>query len=590
MVIVIDRSASMSARDVVDGSGARTRLDDAKARARRVIDDLFSSGGPRSAAVVAFAAEARDLTGFTTDAGRLRLAIDQIAASDQPGDLAAALRLVDAMTATPPSDDQGSPDAPPIVLLTDGSFAGADQLPALASPVRYIAVGPGSAGPDGAGGEPEGYANVGIVALSARRDYDNPSVLRVFARVQSASARPHPAGLSLSLNAEVASRRAVVIPGARPAGPEAGAALEPGQATVTFEVQTADAALIALALDGADDLEADNTAAMTVAAAARPRVLLVVPDADVSAGSLLEDNLAEMRLGSLRKLGAGDYEALSASDLSGLDLIIFDRAAPRRLPPAPTISMGAGLPLPGLSLTPPKDGGGATYFLSWDRSHPLMRAVTPDTVIVARPLSLTYQSPATGGAILTEIARGSAGPLIALLQAGRVRHLVLAFDPAESTWPLHPGYTVFLASAIDFLTLRGDASAGRYFTTGAAARAAWPGEGSGRRLMLTGPAEVTVEVPAGASAGEEVSVGRLERAGVYRVTGAPSGPGGLVCINLLNETESAIRVEPGLQISGRPVRPYTADSTPREVWPWFVAAATVLLVVEWFLYAARMRV
>lgn len=586
IVILIDRSASMSARDVVSGGQAASRLDGAKARARRLLDDLFAGGGPRSAAIIGFAAEPRDLTGFTTDAGRLRLAIDTLTPTDQPGDLAAALRLADAMTSSAGTDDQDGVEAPPLIILSDGVFAGDAPLPALASPVRYIPIGPEVAAESP--GENEGYDNLGIVAMAARRDYDNPAILRVFARLQNASARPRSAALSLSLNAQVVMRRAVAVPGARRAPESPEGPLTPGQATVSFEVQTSEAALVALAIDDADALKADNTAAVTIAAAARPRVLLVVPDSDLSAGSLLEDNLAEMRLAQLRKIGASDFDAAAPTDLAGFDLVIFDRVSPRRLPAAATLSLNAVPPIPGLRLAPTADAASTTYFLSWDRAHPLMRAVAPDTVIVAAPSLLTYENP-RGTAEFTEIARGSNGPLIGLVQQGRARHLVLAFDPAISTWPVQPGYTVFLASALDYLTLRGETAAGRSFTTGAAARLPLLGPPA-PRLSLSGPAAVSVDVPPGLAAGDEVSLGIIERADVYRIDGAPAGPASVVCVNLVDETESGLRVNPSMEISGRPVRPYTADQAPREVWPWFIAAAAMLLAVEWFLYAFRMRV
>lgn len=579
LILLIDRSASMAARDVGEGDQARSRLEEAKRRARQVLDDFFASSDPKSAAVIAFAAEPRDLAGFTTDAGRLRRAIDELTPTDQPGDLNAALRLVDTLAAGPGVDDDQAQPAP-VVLLSDGSFTDTGPRPAIASPARYIPTGPADSD----------LSNLGLVALAARRDYDNPAILRVFARVQNASAQPRSAALALSVNAEIIARRAVAVPGAAGPADQPDAPPAPGQATATFEVQITDAALIAVTIDEADSLAADNTAAVTIDAAARPRVLLVVPDADLTSGSLLEDNLAEMRLAGLRKLGRADYEALSPADLSAFDLILFDRITPRRAPPAPSLSLAAGLPIPGLTFNPPGPDTPPTYFLSWDRAHPLMRAVTPDTVIIARPGTLTVDPAAAGPAVITEIARGNTGPLITLIQSGRLRRLVLAFDPAESTWPLQPGFTVFLASAIDYLTLRGESASGRSFSTAEAARAALPPGFKGDRLTLAGPEPVTAEVPPGAQPGDEVSLGRLERAGVYRIDGAPAGPGGVVCINLLDETESAIRVEPAVEISGRPARPYTADSAPREIWPWFIAAAAVLLTIEWFLYAFRMRV
>lgn len=582
LILLIDTSASMAAADAGDQARPRARLDEAKARARKVIDDLFAGGGPRSAAIVAFAAEARDLTGFTADAGRLRLAIEAIDTTDQPGDLAAALHLADAMSAGGEDDDQA--DRPTVVLLSDGAFAGDSPLPALASPVRFLPIGPpAEAAPDAS---PAGHANLGFVGIAARRDYDDPAVLRVFARIQNASAYPVTTAVSLSLNAAVAARKPLQIPGAQPA--ETAGPLSPSQATITFEVQTSEAALITLALDAPDLLQADNAASMVIPPATRPRVLLVVPDSDVGEGSLLEDNLREMRLAQLRKVGETDFRAAGARELDAYDLIVFDRVSPGSIPPASTLSLAAVPPLPGLALAPPSDAAAATYFLSWDRAHPLMRAVTPDTVVVARPLRLTYDPPDTGAGRFTEIARGSDGPLIALLESGRRRHLVLAFDPAESTWPIQPGFTVFLTSAIDYLTARGEADAGRASTTASAARAPLP-DPVPSKLTLTGPDAVSIDVPPGLGPGDEVSLGRFEHAGVYRIDAAPAGPASLVCVNLLDETESGLAVNPSLQISGRPVRPYSAESAPREVWPWLVAAAAGLLLVEWFLYAFLMR-
>lgn len=625
VVILIDRSASMSAVDVETGQSSapsRSRLEQAKIEARRIIDDLFASGSGRSAAIVTFAAEARDLTGFTSDRGRLRIALDELTPTDQPGDLAAGLRLVDALISTGSTDeDAEARDLPTLVVLSDGSLAGDTMLPAVAANIRYLPMGPvddaetGATGTSGRTYSANGYNNVGVVSLAARRDYDNPGIVRIFARVQNASAYPKSTVLTLSLDAKPVARKPIAIPGAQqsiagttetslesatPPSPASSnpndarrtvaGPLDPGQTTITFETQAVDAALVAVSLADADALAADDAAAMVVPAATRPRVLLVVPDADIDSGSELEDNLAEMRLASLRKFSASDYEAMAArTDITGIDLVIFDRVTPRRVPPVATLSFGAALPLAGLSLAPSPENAG-TYFLSWLRTHPIMRAVAPDTVIVGNPMSLTYERPDAGGPLLTELARGNTGPLIVLLETGRQRRIITAFDPAESTWPLQPGFTVFLVSSIDYLTLRGEESAGRFFTTAAAARAHLPSGPIPPRLSLTGPTSFSIAVPPGASRDDDVSLGLIERAGVYRIENSPPGPDGLICVNLLDEDESALRVNPSLAVAGRPVRPYAAEQAPREIWPWFIAAAGVLLAIEWFLYAWRMRV
>src|SRR3989440_9104064 len=70
-VILIDRSASMSAKDC-DG---HTRLDEAKRRARELVDSMKRNA---TAMVIAFDDSAETLQPFTTDAAALRSAIDRI--------------------------------------------------------------------------------------------------------------------------------------------------------------------------------------------------------------------------------------------------------------------------------------------------------------------------------------------------------------------------------------------------------------------------------------------------------------------------------------------------------------------------------
>ena len=73
----------------------RSRLDAAKMRAVELVDRL--AGGGAQAMVVTFGAQAQTASNFTTDRGLLRNAIRAIEPTDQPDDVASALRV-----ATPP--------------------------------------------------------------------------------------------------------------------------------------------------------------------------------------------------------------------------------------------------------------------------------------------------------------------------------------------------------------------------------------------------------------------------------------------------------------------------------------------------------
>src|ERR1043165_4352406 len=100
-LLLIDRSASMSARDAtVDGQPA-TRLEAAKAEALRFIaamrdPGIFNKESGDQAMVIAFDVTAKALQTFTGDKNLLRAAVEAIKPSDAPSSIDEAWRLVKA--------------------------------------------------------------------------------------------------------------------------------------------------------------------------------------------------------------------------------------------------------------------------------------------------------------------------------------------------------------------------------------------------------------------------------------------------------------------------------------------------------------
>src|SRR3954470_16154346 len=90
-VIIIDRSASMSARDI-DG-GKKTRLEEAK---RRAIDLVDSMGKNATAMVIAMDDAAEIVQTMTTDQRALRNAIESIKPTDRKSRLKMAYQFADA--------------------------------------------------------------------------------------------------------------------------------------------------------------------------------------------------------------------------------------------------------------------------------------------------------------------------------------------------------------------------------------------------------------------------------------------------------------------------------------------------------------
>lgn len=572
-ILLIDRSASMSARDAATG----TRLQAAKARALRFVSELSRGAGGASVSVVSFAAEPAILSNFSADRAAASEAITSITPTDQPGNLGAAMRLAGAMMAGD-TDESGPRRAGLVVLFSDGSFAGDESFTLAGAEFRFERIGP-TPRLDLASEPPVGPDNLGIVALAARRDRDDPGSIRLFARVLNASRRETGAPLVLTLDGREIERRPIIMPAATEA---------PAQAAATLLLHARDGGIVELHIDRADALDTDNTAGLVLAPATKPRLLLVVPDRREDDKPpthwVITNVLDEMEL-PYRVMPASAYEADAANkSLPRADLIIFDAVLPRPVPPVPSLSFGAGLPSPGLYVEGAASQNG--YFISWRRTHALLRDVSLDSIYVSHALPMPQAVPAATGT-LTELARGAAGPWIVELQQGAFRRILVAFDPADSTWPLNAGFPIFLAAAIDYLTLRADDHAGAMFTTGESAALDAPGiPGS---LTLEGPSRIVVDSRADAG---PINLGRLERAGVYRLTNSPDSAASTarsVAVNLLDETESALAVRDSVRVGGETVAAQVSTSGPRELWPWAMLAALVLLSIEWFLNAWLMR-
>ncbi|MCL4743150.1 MAG: VWA domain-containing protein [Phycisphaerales bacterium] len=543
-VVLIDRSASMSARD---GEGGGTRLEDAVRAASAFLDEIARAPSRPAVVFATFAASADTLAGPTTDLRLVRDALSRITPTDQAADVRGALRLAESFAPTD-ADEESGPARTLVVLCSDGGFAADGPMAVAATEVRFV-----RAGPAGGDGPPPPFDNVGIVALAARRDFRDPGAVRVFARLVG------PPGLALPVVLEVDGRERDRAPAVL--ADEDGSGV--GRASLTFEITTREAALVSVRLDRPDLLEADNEASLVLAPATRPGILIVRPDGDPPGDWLLADVLRELDPASLVEVESSRYDELGAPLLTGIDLVVFDGARPRTLPTLPSLAFGPGPPTPGLRVL----GADArlSSFLTWQRTHAVMRHVSLDAVRY-EPAAWLAHDEAAAGTRFEELARGPGGAAIALVEERGVRRIAVAFDLARSTWPVHVSFPIFVANAVDYLTLRGESEAGVAFRTGEA-----------------------VVLPPPTPGAAPTNLGVVERAGVHRV----GDSGGVVAVNLLSETESLLRTADTLAISGRPVasaHPGETPTAPREVWPWFVLTAGLLLAVEWVLYALGMRV
>ncbi|MCC6970116.1 MAG: VWA domain-containing protein [Phycisphaerales bacterium] len=588
VIILLDRSASMNAREgaassttsstatsankLSTASEAETRFSLAKRAATRIATDAIEQDGA-SVSVIAFAKEPTLLSPDSRSTSQVRTVIQDATPTDQPADLAAALRAAEALTLDAPESA-----APPLVaLVSDGGFAEARGTLGNAT-FSFVSVA-GERPPD----------NIGIVAFAGRREYADPRTVRLLARLLNAGTAPVSAPLVLRLDDQVLARRAIEVPptSITPGVDSFPPLSTPGEATASFEIATSAAGLLSLSIERPDALDADNTAWLSLPRAQPPRIVLVSPDQVTpdsgASGWVLADALAELTGVTLTTMTRSEYETRAGErGLPAVDLLVFDAVSPRVLPGIPTLSFNAAPPLPGVSLADPAAKG--SYVLSWRRTSPILRDVSLDSVFVARPRVIRWVSEHLR-ANLTELATGNDGPLIALAERDDARDLIVSFSPTESDWPLQVSFPVFLAAAVDTLTARA-ADLSEQATTSRPLSIRVPANLPG--VSLDGPESISAS-PQVSDSGASVGFGLPGRVGVYR-TNPSIANAEVIGVSLLDAAESSLLVRRELSMAGRAIAAGSAGSVGREVWDWCVLAAIALLALEWLVYAARMTV
>ncbi len=593
-VILLDLSASMSAVDAPDPArpqGRRSRLEEAREVCGRIIEDAAAGAG--SAMILAFAARPVTVANFTRDAQQLRSAVASVAGTDEPANFDAAWQVASALAAPSGSD----PSPARIVLVSDGCVALSSKAIAASGGAelhRFYRVGPAPA-------EAGTVHNVGIVALNAQRDFQDPGMVHVFARLVSSARQALQVPVEWSWT-----------PGSTPGGTEtpdpsesrgarvlafgAGSPDVPGEASLSFDLRTNQGGVVTVRINRPDALAADDSASVVLAGARRLSIELVEGVGVDSSRDGLRAALETLEAGTLRVKSISQYEAAPASP--GLDLLVFDGAQPSRLPPGvPTLSLGAGLPIAGLRLAQGGGpaGGGMVPFVQWDRSHPVMRYLTLGEVRLSRDRWFgVAEGSEAAGAQPTPVAWTASGPAILVLYRSRTRHILVAPGLNESTWARDLGFPTFVANAVDYLTLRAEHDAGKWFAAGEAVEVPVD-DGAGAPEQAAQAQSLVMRAPDGTVVRKVVAevdgrylLGAVPRAGLYQVE--EDGRARPVAVNLLDATESAARTVDRVEVGRHGASSEAgAGRGAREVWSWFVGLALGLLCVEWLLFAWRSR-
>jgi hypothetical protein len=581
VVILIDRSASMNTRE-----GNQTRLEQAKEQAVRLVRTLnrrsrgwrsfLTFGGAKTQTqvmVIAFSDRATIISPFTTNATDVADLIERIEPTDGQTDMREAMDLAEAYLAPPTRLSAGMEETPlpaespaKLVLISDGRVANLDKLVLRSGTMDLVRVG-------------EAQDNVAITALRTQRNYERPESVGVFLTVRNFGPQPVNTDVSIYVDGTLRSVQPLALAG-RPSGPvpPAGRAEEPEEGTsraLSFDLLLDKAAVIEARLSRGDDLPVDNVAYAIVPPPRRQRVLVVTE----GKYPFLDSVVRGLPLQEYPFVTPAQYEGsrrdYETDGQSSFDVVVFDKYAPEHLPPGNYLFLGALPQVPGIE---PGEKLERHALIWWDQTHPILRYVSLDYVYVGE--SQTVKVPPQAEIL----AEGPKGPVL-FRYADQGRHyLVLTFAVENSTWWSKLSFGVFMYNAIRYLG-GGEAEAERGpLRPGGTLRIAVPPDANTVGLMRPDGARVTLAPDTFGMA----YYGGTQRVGIYQIDGGLPGRDRFA-VNLEDDWESDIKPPGGpLKVANQEVREVAAIKTATpEVWRWFVGAALLVVLLEWWVYNRR---
>lgn len=522
VVVLLDGSASMLATDV-----APTRFDAAKAEVARLIGDL---GGGSQMTIIQVGQTPQVLTAATGDKTLLQESLAAAAPAPVSADWAAAFALAAGAA-------QGFRDAQ-IVVVSDGGLPG--DLPPLPTAPIYLPIGTSS-------------ENLAISALATR---DTETAVQLFASVANHGIVDREALLSITVDGALFDARRVSIPGS-------------STASVTWELPQGTATIEAhLSEHEGDNLPLDDCAWAVHAGGISNRTLLVT-----------EGNLFLEQVYTVLP-GIEAFKTTPGSDVitnESFDLYVFDGVAlPDPVPAADLLIMN-----PPFGDETANDLFGVTGVFS--NTVAVRLADTPLLQYVDWRNVHIRQAKQVNAAWAQPLVQAEGGPLILAGERGGYRIALFTFDLRDSDLPLQIAFPILMANITGWL------SPGRAFD-------APTGLQPGDPVSLTAGASttaVTVQKPNGetwrAVIGEDDLIfSETDALGLYNVVlrdGAGDRPAGSFAVNLFSPTESAITPQASIRVGQVEVETAVAgDVGQRELWPWLVALALIVLVAEWWVH------
>ena len=603
-VIAIDNSASMSATDVQP-----TRLDEAKERARTLVDSMGSND---LAMVISFSDTARVASTYTGNKAALRERIASIRPGRSKTSLLEALQVASGLANPSKQFGEGQVasevQAPRLMIYTDGGFPDVEgfSLGNLVPEIVVLGTPPSSSAPasntqdgeEASVGPPSPPSNnLAILALQTARNEEELDLIQLFGRVRNYRAE------SVQTNA-----RLFLHPLDDPNGEgrliDATELTIPAGGTRAFKFDLPDPGAVGLEvrLDVEDDLAQDNRA---FAAVGRPRsaqVLVVTGGNRYLLSALTTATAGDSA--EVVEVGPDDLEKdeIQRALIAGIyDLVIFDRVSPAEPPSGNALYLGA-MP-PGAAFAESKVAE-APIVLDWDITHPMLQYVRDLPLVLIRQAVIVDPPPGS-----TTLVESDKGPLAFITPREGFSDAVVGFSiygedrVLNTDWHTKLSFPVFLFNTLKFLGNVEDALGEELYR---------PGQPIVLRADPSAD-RVTVDPPQGpASQVQRSDLGTYvyngaEEPGLYRVSWGDDETGGrtIFAVNLFDSRESdlAPRGVPPEGVSEREAEPYlikigytevtgTRSSKPARLdrWWWVAFGALGVILFEWYIYNRRVYI
>ncbi|MHC4876993.1 MAG: vWA domain-containing protein [Planctomycetota bacterium] len=537
VILVVDNSASMQA-----ANGEGTRFDTAVTQAQEIIDGLRVRD---EMAILSAATQPQVVCGLTSHQRTLRDTLAELSATDGPTRVAETIDLARRLLA---DHENGQ-----IVLLSDGCFAGAEELVGDRN-VTWLSVG-------------ETTDNVAITRYQVRRSLLDPLGYEVLVEVQNFSDADIECRLELELAGEVVD----VIPLTIEAS---------GKWSDIFAKTSATGGRLRAFVTFEDELPADNEAWAVLPERRRQSVILVG-----------ERNLFLERV----------FEANSLVDLTVTDtlpetvtrnaVVVFHRNVPERLPDGNVVVLE---PTEASDLWELSETLDDPIVADQDSDSDLLAYVRLDNVLMPEARRLTPKKEAT---ILVEAASGD--PLYFSIVESRRKLLVLSVNLERGDLPLRTAFPIMFSNALSWF----EGSGGELresLATGNLSTLELPNDLQARSDSAETPSLELVspqgQVSLVTENDDSVTIGPLEQRGIWSLrrpvpsSAAQSSdptaaemPTLEIACNIADPEESDLRSAPEL----KETKTVTQAGFSRPIWFYLVLIAAVLTGIEWFLYQRR---